>query len=84
MLVSKKGYDNNVDWWSCGIIIFEMIVGQPPFFSDKMQQVYEKIVAEQHQWPEGCAASESCRSIVNRCVAVCRTSLLPLSFLTQS
>ena len=71
MLVSKKGYDNNVDWWSCGIIIFEMIVGQPPFFSDKMQQVYEKIVAEKHQWPEGCAASESCRSIVNRCVRVC-------------
>ena len=66
MLVSKKGYDKNVDWWSCGIIIFEMIVGQPPFFSNEMQKVYEKIVADQHKWPDGCAASESCRTIVDR------------------
>jgi len=29
-----KGYDETVDWWSVGVILFEMLVGYPPFFSD--------------------------------------------------
>jgi len=39
MLVGKKGYTRMVDWWSLGIVIFEMISGKPPFYSNNMQQV---------------------------------------------
>jgi serine/threonine kinase 38 len=28
------GYSETVDWWSVGAILFEMLVGYPPFFSD--------------------------------------------------
>ncbi len=28
------GYNETVDWWSVGAILFEMLVGYPPFFSD--------------------------------------------------
>ena len=54
-----------MDWWACGIIIFEMITGQPPFFSNEMQKVYEKIVAETHKWPDG-SGSRQCRMTVDR------------------
>lgn len=34
-----------VDWWSLGVLIYEMTVGAPPFYADQPIQIYEKIVA---------------------------------------
>jgi serine/threonine protein kinase len=31
----REGYNETADWWSVGAILFEMMVGYPPFFSDE-------------------------------------------------
>ena len=31
---SKEGYTQTVDWWSLGTILFEMLLGYPPFYGD--------------------------------------------------
>lgn len=41
---SQKGYDHTVDWWSLGIILYEMLVGYPPFFSENPNETYQKIL----------------------------------------
>ena len=28
----KRGYNSAVDWWAFGTLIYEMIVGRPPFY----------------------------------------------------
>jgi len=39
----RKGYNESVDWWSLGVILFEMLVGYPPFFSEDPAITYRKI-----------------------------------------
>ncbi|KAH1244612.1 Serine/threonine-protein kinase CBK1 [Glycine soja] len=40
----KKGYGMECDWWSLGAIMYEMLVGYPPFFSDDPITTCRKIV----------------------------------------
>ena len=32
----NQGYNQACDWWSVGVIFYEMVVGQPPFMADHM------------------------------------------------
>lgn len=32
-IIRQNGHGLDVDWWSFGILIYEMLVGRPPFFS---------------------------------------------------
>jgi serine/threonine kinase 38 len=41
---SKEGYTETVDWWSLGTIMFEMLVGYPPFFSTSQQETCHKVI----------------------------------------
>lgn len=41
---AQEGYDETVDWWSLGIIFYEMLVGHPPFYSDEPKITYKKIL----------------------------------------
>ena len=76
MLVSKKGYDKNVDWWSCGIIIFEMIVGQLPFFSNEMQKVYEKMSRSSTSGRTGAQRQRAAGQSSTGCWSATRASVL--------
>ena len=42
----QGGYNETVDWWSVGAILFEMLVGYPPFFSEDPSITCQKIL----QW----------------------------------
>ncbi|KAL9227601.1 hypothetical protein vseg_003273 [Gypsophila vaccaria] len=43
-VLMKKGYGMECDWWSLGAIMFEMLVGYPPFYSDDPMTTCRKIV----------------------------------------
>lgn len=39
-----KGYTNSCDWWSLGVIMFEMLIGYPPFCASTPQETYKKVM----------------------------------------
>ena len=47
-VLNKSGYGKDIDWWSVGVIFFEMLVGYAPFCSEETKEVCYKVI----NWPK--------------------------------
>ncbi|MCJ1469049.1 camp-dependent protein kinase catalytic subunit [Pseudocyphellaria aurata] len=51
-VVASKGYNKSVDWWSLGILIFEMLCGFTPFWDGgSPMKIYENILKGRVKYP---------------------------------
>merc|ERR1711920_193354 len=48
----NKGHGKPVDWWTLGILIYEMIVGYPPFVDEDPMHIYQKILSGKIVFPK--------------------------------
>jgi len=39
----RQGYTQQCDWWSVGVILYEMLVGQPPFLANSPAETQYKV-----------------------------------------
>jgi protein-serine/threonine kinase len=65
----QKGYGKECDWWSLGAIMFECLVGYPPFCSDDTHETYQKIVQWQQYlaFPDDVHLSREAEDLIRRC-----------------
>jgi len=50
-LLKGLGHNYAVDWWSLGTLMYEMLVGLPPFYSENTNIMYQKILTSELQFP---------------------------------
>lgn len=64
----KKGYWVECDWWSLGAIMYEMLVGYPPFYSEDPMATCKKIVHWKHylKFPEEARLSPEAKDLIYR------------------
>lgn len=48
-LITKKGYDRMVDYWTLGCLVFEMMVGRPPFYHSNQNILYNMILTDDYK-----------------------------------
>ena len=67
----QEGYSEEVDWWSIGVMFFEMVVGYPPFFSENPTDTCKKIVRwkQYFQIPDDVQLSKEAKNLIQRMVS---------------
>ena len=51
-IILNKGHGKAVDWWTMGILLYEMLVGIDPFSDDDPMKTYQKIVKGKINFPK--------------------------------
>jgi serum/glucocorticoid-regulated kinase 2 len=50
-LLHGQGYTKAVDWWTLGVLLYEMLTGLPPFYDENTNEMYRKILSEPLHFP---------------------------------
>ncbi|CAO3599164.1 unnamed protein product [Absidia cylindrospora] len=51
-LLHGHGYTKNVDWWTLGVLLYEMMTGLPPFYDENTNDMYKKILRDELVFPQ--------------------------------
>uniref|UniRef100_A0AAV2M1S8 non-specific serine/threonine protein kinase n=1 Tax=Knipowitschia caucasica TaxID=637954 RepID=A0AAV2M1S8_KNICA len=64
----QNGYNKLCDWWSLGVIMYEMLIGYPPFCSETPQETYRKVMnwRETLTFPPEVPISEKSKELILR------------------
>ncbi|KAG2004635.1 AGC/Akt protein kinase [Coprinopsis cinerea AmutBmut pab1-1] len=50
-LLESHGYTKTVDWWTLGVLLYEMMTGLPPFYDENVNTMYQRILSDPLQFP---------------------------------
>jgi len=66
----QQGYGQECDWWSLGAIMFECLVGYPPFCSENAHDTYRKIIDWPNQlyFPEDVRLTRESEDLIRRMI----------------
>lgn len=65
-LLVGNGYTKAVDWWTLGVLLYEMLTGLPPFYDENTNVMYRKILQEPLSFPGPEVVPPAARDLLSR------------------
>ena len=64
-MIEGSGHDHSSDWWALGILVYQMLVGSTPFYSQNKYEMFKMIQTQTLRWPSDAKISCEAKSFVN-------------------
>jgi len=65
-LLLGQGYTKSVDWWTLGVLLYEMLTGLPPFYDENTNEMYRKILSEPLHFPGSDIVPPAAKDLLTR------------------
>uniref|UniRef100_A0A061QQ55 non-specific serine/threonine protein kinase n=1 Tax=Tetraselmis sp. GSL018 TaxID=582737 RepID=A0A061QQ55_9CHLO len=66
-LLLGTGHTPALDWWSLGCILFQFVMGYPPFSAESPQKIFENVLDRKINWDgNDVYISDDCRDLVEK------------------
>ena len=65
-MISGEGHNIMTDWWSFGILLYELLFGKTPFYNVKETRMFELIQMEELKFPKDTKASNEVKDLIRQ------------------
>lgn len=63
-VLRREGHSKNVDWYLLGVCLYELLFGEPPFYSEDTTKMHNDIVHTEVKIPK--EASKNCKDLLKK------------------